>query len=95
MARPMPTARSCSEGTGSCKASSPSRPSIWPPPFATDGAFTIGPLVTTKKPCDDPGLEARIIALLDSPQYWSVTGNRLTIYPATISDSGMILRNAG
>lgn len=63
--------------------------------FANDATFTIGPLVMTKKPCDDPGLGARIIALLDSPQYWSVTGNRLTIYPATISDSGMILRYAG
>ncbi len=65
-----------------------------PVTFAADGTFTVGPLALTQKPCDDPGLETRIVGLLAAPQYWSVTGNRLAIYPSTMTDSGMILTDA-
>ena len=58
--------------------------------------FAIGPIALTKKACatDAMTLETRIVGLLELPMYWSVDAGALKIYPATVSDSGMILTAA-
>ncbi len=57
--------------------------------------FSIGPIALTKKACaqDAMDLEAHIVSLLQEPSYWSVDGDSLKVYPANITDTGIIFRD--
>lgn len=57
--------------------------------------FTIGPVALTKKACaqDSMDLETHIVALLQEPSYWSVDGDSLKVYPANITDTGVIFHD--
>jgi heat shock protein HslJ len=58
------------------------------------GTITFGPVALTKMACSDEHnkLEARIVNLLGLPSYWSAHDGTLSIYPATVADTGMLFR---
>jgi heat shock protein HslJ len=58
------------------------------------GMISFGPVALTKMACSDERnqLEARIVNLLGLPSYWSAHDGTLTIYPATVTDTGMLFR---
>jgi heat shock protein HslJ len=65
--------------------------------FGDDGTFTVGPLRTTKMACVDPDLaavESTLLATLDGTVAWSVAGDRLSLTPTMMSDTGLQLRDA-
>lgn len=63
--------------------------------FAADGTLTVSDLVTTEMACDDDGLEVRILALFEHQLQWGIDEDTLSIYPIDVTDTGMILRDAG
>ena len=60
--------------------------------FGDGAAFTFGPVALTKMACSNERneLEARIMNLLGLPSYWSAHDGTLSIYPATVTDTGML-----
>ncbi len=60
-----------------------------------DGTFTVGPLLTRKMACIDPDLaavESSLLATLSGTVVWSVIGDRLSLTPTMMSDTGLELR---
>ena len=56
------------------------------------GTISFGPVTLTKMACseDRNKLEARIVNLLGLPSYWSAHDGTLSLYPANVTDTGML-----
>ena len=58
------------------------------------GMISFGPVALTKTACSDDRnqLEVRIVTLLGLPSYWSAYDGTLSLYPANVTDTGMLFR---
>ena len=64
-----------------------------PVSFGPGGTFTVGPLTLTEVACEDD-VEEKMLTLFELDLVWSVNGDQLTIYPLSVTDLGLILRDA-